>query len=74
MNTVKRREVKIPFTKNERNGFISMETARMTFHKVLHRTDIELYYKWLYFGQLTNAEKDQLAICSRIARKMTETK
>ncbi|WP_258178965.1 hypothetical protein [Photobacterium aquimaris] len=28
MTTVKRREVKIPFAKNERNGFISMAAAR----------------------------------------------
>ena len=46
----------------------------MTFLKVLFRTNKELFYKWMHNGNLTNADKDQLAICSRIARKMTETK
>ena len=45
-----------------------------TFHRVLHTRNKSLYYKWLYHGELTNCEKDELEICARIARNLTGDK
>lgn len=46
---------------------------RNNFIQVLHERNKGLLYKWAYNSKLTNCEKDELAVCSRIAREISGT-
>ena len=51
--------------------FLRVEEPLTKFHEVLHKRSKHLFFKVMYGSvTFTNVEKDELAICARISRKL----